>query len=106
MEDIRDLSMNYGQLDDNKTIYIITNLKEDRGWNIYIKNNILVLDHKNYKQSQPPIIYLYDKVNSKDITYVNKNPFAIIFKTKDVWKFLDNKGKMNFDQKIKLNCFN
>lgn len=105
MEDIRNLYMDYGQLGDNKTIYIITNLQKDRGWNVYIKDNILILDHKDFKESQPPIIKLYDNIILNSITYVNENPFALTFNSEKVWKYLDNKGNMKFDEKIELECF-
>lgn len=105
MEDIQDFNMDYGQMDDDKTIYIITNLKKNRGWNVYIKDNILILDHKYFNEKQPPIIYLYDKIINDSILYVKENPFAMTFKTKEIWKHLDNKGNMKFIDKIKLDCF-
>jgi hypothetical protein len=105
MEDIQNFYIDYGQLDDNKTMYIITNLQKNRGWNVYIKDNILVLDHKCFKESQPPIIKLYDNIIPNSIIYVNENPFAITFKSEKVWKHLDNKGNMKFDKKINLECF-
>ena len=43
MEDIQDLYIDYGQMEDNKTIYVITNLKKSRGWKVYIKDNILLI---------------------------------------------------------------
>lgn len=92
-------------MNDDKTIYIITNLKKSRGWNIYIKDNILILDHKEFKEKQPPIIYLYDKVINDSILYVNEERFALRFRTKSIWKHLDNRGNMKFIDKIKLDCF-
>lgn len=103
MEDIQDLYIDYGQMGDNKTIYVMTNLKKSRGWKIYIKDNILVLDHKGFTQSQPPIIRLYDKIINNSINYVNEDPFAITFNTESIWKYFDEKGRMLFDEKINLN---
>jgi hypothetical protein len=102
MEDIQDIYLDYGKLGDNKTIYIITNLKKSRGWNVYIKNNILVLDHKGFTQSQPPIIRLYDEIINNSVIYINEDPFAINFNTKKIWKYFDNKGNMLFNEKIDL----
>lgn len=102
MEDIQDLYIDYGKLGDNKTIYIITNLKKSRGWNVYIKDDFLILDHKGFTQSQPPIIKLYDKIINNSIIYINENPFAINFNTENIWKHFDNKGDMKFNQNIDL----
>lgn len=106
MEDLRNLCIDYYHMDkDNKTICLIINLEKNRGWKIFIKENKLILDHNDFKEKQPPIINLYDKVNNNDITYVNENPFAILFKTNKIWKSLDEKGEMKM-KKIQLKCFN
>lgn len=102
MEDIQDLYLDYGQMGNDKTIYLITNLKKSRGWKVYIKDNILVLDHKDFTQSQPPTIRLYDKIINNSIIYINEDPFSVTFNTENIWKYFDEKGRMKFDKEIDL----